>query len=87
MTHSSAKESKSMYRPKIWSIEVENAFRLQLAGYKDMIEYLEDHTPPELWNSDVLIKCLQAKKTGYFMYFRQTRECDDKHLNRVIMYT
>ena len=75
-----------MYRPKIWSIEVENAFRLQLAGYKDMKEYLEDHSQPEYWHGHELIKCLQAKKTGYFMYFRQTRECEDKHLNRVIIY-
>lgn len=32
-------EPKSMTRAKQWSDEVEEAYRLQLAGYRDAIEY------------------------------------------------
>jgi len=31
---------KSMTRPKIWSEEVEEAYRFQLAGYRDEKEYI-----------------------------------------------
>ena len=71
-------------------MQVENAFRCQLAGFRDMEEYLTSQEPdfaePEVWAPEGLIKCLKAKKTGYFMYFRRTRECDDKFLNRIILY-
>ena len=30
---------KSMTRPKVWSEEVEEAYRFQLAGYRDEKEY------------------------------------------------
>ena len=30
---------KSMQRPKSWSDEVEEAYRFQLAGYRDAVEY------------------------------------------------
>lgn len=39
----------------------------------------------DLWNN-TMIKCLIVKVTGFFMYFRQTRECEDKHLNKVKLY-
>lgn len=32
-------EPKSLIRPTHWSKEVENAYRFQLAGYRDEIEY------------------------------------------------
>lgn len=35
-------QPKSMMRPKTWSMEVENAYRYQLAGYRDEKEY-ESH--------------------------------------------
>jgi hypothetical protein len=31
---------KSLIRPKSWSAEVEDAYRLQLAGYRDEREYI-----------------------------------------------
>lgn len=34
-----ATQPKSMTRPKTWSEEVEEAYRFQLAGYRDAIEY------------------------------------------------
>ena len=83
-----ARKPISMQRAKHWSIEVENAFRFQLAGFKDEEEYLSllGNHEPELWDPEGVIKCLRAKKTGYFMYFRRTRECEDKLLNRIILY-
>jgi len=32
-------EPKSLIRPTHWSKEVENAYRFQLAGYRDELEY------------------------------------------------
>lgn len=34
-----APEPKSLVRPTQWSKEVENAYRFQLAGYRDELEY------------------------------------------------
>ena len=33
-------QPKSLIRPKSWSAEVEDAYRFQLAGYRDEREYL-----------------------------------------------
>jgi len=33
-------QPKSLIRPKQWSMEVENAYRYQLAGYRDEKEYV-----------------------------------------------
>ena len=65
----------------------ENMYRLQLAGFKDVHEYLAIHPEPELWENSGLFKCLRNKSTQFFMYFRATRECEDKHLNKVKIYT
>ena len=75
-----------MQRAKIWTLEVENAYRYQLAGFKDESEYLFVNPLPEMWSSSGMIKCLTVKDTGYFMYFRQVRECEDKHLNKVKLF-
>ncbi len=36
-------QPKSMKRPKHWSDEVEEAYRFQLAGFKDAAEYMAFH--------------------------------------------
>ena len=36
-----AVKPKSMSRPKKWSDEVEEAYRFQVAGYRDLNEYKE----------------------------------------------
>lgn len=76
-----------MTRAKVWSLDVENSFRYQLAGFQDISDYLTMYSCPEIWPDTGFIKCLQSKKTGYFLYFRQHRECEDKYLNRVKLYT
>lgn len=94
----------SMTRAKAWSVEVENSFRLQLAGFQDLAEYEQFVAASSLcavapeggggggllvdrWVESGFIKCLQNKKTGFFMYFRPHRECEDKYVNRVKIYT
>ena len=37
----STRTPKSMTRPKVWSEEVEEAYRFQLAGYRDATDYKE----------------------------------------------
>jgi hypothetical protein len=32
-------QPKSMVRPKVWDEDVEEAYRFQIAGYRDAIEY------------------------------------------------
>lgn len=86
-----ARKPVRMNRANAWNLNVENTFRLQTAGYRDLEEYLEHHPVPDLWesengSSESFIKCLRSKKTGYFMYYRKSRECEDKYLNRVIFY-
>jgi hypothetical protein len=43
-------QPKSLIRPKSWSMEVENAYRFQIAGYRDEKEYVA------LRKLDVIIK-------------------------------
>ena len=80
------RKPSGMSRAKVWTLDVENSFRYQLAGWMDISEYLSTYSCPEVWPDSGFIKCLQSKKTGYFMYFRQHRECEDKYLNRVKLY-
>ena len=77
----------SMRRAKIWSLDVENAFRYQLAGYTDKFDYYSIHGSPTCWSDSMMINFLIVKLSGYFMYFRNARECEDKHLNKVKLYT
>ena len=39
MAELQVEQPKSLIRPKSWSTEVENAYRFQLAGYRDEKEY------------------------------------------------
>lgn len=57
MADIAVRQPKSMTRPKIWSDEVEEAYRFQIAGYRDEVEYKEiqktDH-----------VRCYPAIKQG-----------------------
>ena len=77
---------KGMKRAKEWTVDVENLFRFQLAGWRDINEYLSTHEPPQMWEDQGFVRCLQ-NKVGNFMYFRGTRECESKHLPKVKLYT
>ena len=75
-----------MKRAKLWTPEVENFFRFQAAGFRDMSEYLTEHPPPEYWDTG-FVRMLLNKKTGYYMYFRRVRECNDAALHRIKIYS
>jgi len=82
-------QPKRMTRASRWSAEVENAFRFQCAGWRSREEYLEEYDEVQMWHESdwgQFVKMLRVKKNANFMYFRQTRECEDKYLNKVKLY-
>ena len=84
---SKGKAPTKMYRPKKWSPEAENAYRFQAAGFRDQFEYEDTYPQPEVWEETGFVRQLQHKTTGYYMYFRQARECEDKYLGKTKIYT
>jgi len=82
-------EPKSLIRPTHWSKEVENAYRFQLAGYRDENEYkqLRKVAQIDMWPDSGFVKKLQRRKDGYFYYFDKDRECPDKEINKCKIYS
>jgi len=77
---------KSVSRPKRWSEEVEEAYRFQVAGYRDENEYKEiKNSGATRWEHNGYVKKLQ-RKDGCFIYFDKTRECLDKDLIKTKIY-
>lgn len=78
---------KSMTRPKVWSEEVENAYRFQLAGFRDEQEYFAFHATEQVdrWPDSGFVKKLQ-RKDGYFYYYNRARECPDKEVHKCKIY-
>ena len=69
-------QPKSLVRPTTWSVEVENAYRFQLAGYRDEKEYRAlRNVDVDRWPETGFVKKLQRKKDGYFYYYDKGREC------------
>lgn len=82
-------QPKRMTRASQWTADVENAFRFQCAGWRSAEEYCSEYDELQTWPANEygeFVKMLRVKKNGNFMYFRQTRECEDKHLNKVKLY-
>ena len=75
-----------MKRAKNWTPEVENYFRFQAAGFRDMGDYLHLNPQPEYWDTG-FVRMLLNKKTGFYMYFRRQRECNDAALHRIKIYS
>ena len=77
-----------------WTAEVENAYRLQEAGYRDEREALSlGHPPIERWPEPIgFIRKLVTRQTlgkpdkQSLLYFPKRRECEDKLLNQVKLY-
>jgi len=76
----------AMKRAKNWTPEVENYFRFQAAGFRDMGDYLHLNPQPEYWDTG-FVRMLLNKKTGFYMYFRRQRECNDAALHRIKIYS
>jgi len=77
---------KSLRRPKHWSEEVEEAYRLQVAGYRDAMEYNTVKGDIQRWPKSGYIKKLQRKDGNYY-YYNKGRECADKDVNKIRLYT
>ena len=81
-----------MMRAKVWSFEVEEAFRLQEAGYRGIPEMLAMGLPePERWPESGYIRKLQTRRSfeigeRILLYFRRKPECEQRYLNRVKIY-
>ncbi|ETV83567.1 hypothetical protein H257_04270 [Aphanomyces astaci] len=78
-------EPTKMYRPKEWSPEVEEAFRIQQTGWRDINDYKNKYGDPDRWENG-FIRCTRVKASGYYTYWRNTRECEDKHLIKVKVF-
>ena len=83
---------KKMQRAKAWSFEIENIFRLQEAGYRDLLELQACGQPePELWPSSRLIKKLRTKRSlgggMVLVYYREKPECGPKDVPKVKLYS
>ena len=76
-----------MYRAKCWSPEVEEAFRLQFCGWRDIFEFRAVYGQEVRWELNNFIRRLQCKNTGNYVYWSQDAECESKHLNQVKVYT
>jgi len=81
-------EPKSMVRPKVWDEEVEEAYRFQLAGYRDAIEYKQVKKTDVIdrWPHNGFVKKLQ-RRDGCFYYYNKTRECPDKEIHKTKVYS
>lgn len=81
-------------RAKHWSDDVEIAYRFQVAGWRDVNEFLCNYPNeafdiwPSGWPKKLPIKDaqkkIQADRAWY--YFSQSRECEHKHVHKVKIY-
>jgi len=80
-----APKPTGLARAKHWSDAVEENFRLQRVGWRDIYEYESVHGEPKRWPSGY-ISCLRTKQTGYYTYWQNERECMDKDVPKVKLY-
>ncbi|XP_067683845.1 meiosis expressed gene 1 protein homolog [Haliotis asinina] len=82
-----APQPKSMMRGKQWNEEVEEAYRFQLAGYRDETEYKTfqktDHV--DRWPHNGYVKKL-VRRDGCFYYYNKDRECPEKDVSKIKLY-
>ncbi|TKS90537.1 Meiosis expressed gene 1 protein -like protein [Collichthys lucidus] len=78
---------KSMSRAKEWTADVENLFRFQQAGYRDELEYIQVRQGAMIdrWPESGFVKKLQ-RRDDTFYYYNKKRECQDRDVNKVIVY-
>ena len=81
------RKPKGLVRPKVWSVEAEEAFRLQQCGWKDLYEYESVYGAPTRWLANNFIRKLQCKKNGFYTYFKAEAECENKDLRLVKVYS
>ena len=79
-------EAFGISRAKQWTPEVENGYRLQQCGWRDVYEYRKTHGEPEIWRASGLISKVYDKKTGWITYWKQERECPRSKLHLVKIF-
>jgi hypothetical protein len=79
-------EAFGVTRAKYWSEQVENCFRIQQCGWRDVYEYRAAHGEPEIWRSTGLVSKVYTKKTGYITYWQEQRECPNAKLHLVKLF-
>ncbi|XP_065659052.1 meiosis expressed gene 1 protein homolog [Hydra vulgaris] len=82
-----APQPKSILRPKQWNDQVEEAYRFQVAGYRDAKEYQHINKDIEIdrWPQSGYVKKLE-RRDGTFYYYNKNRECTEKDVNRTKLY-
>ena len=80
-------EAQKAEIPREWSDIVEEAYRFQLAGYKDQKEYLTVNKLDSVdrWPHNNYVKKLR-RRDGNFYYYNRHRECADKDLRTIRIY-
>jgi hypothetical protein len=73
-------------RAKGWSREVEDAYRIQQCGWRDIQEYQCTHGEVQRWDDSGFIRCVRVQKNGFFTYWQRERECFDKFVPKVKLY-
>ena len=74
-------------RPKYWSKQAEENWRLQFCGWRDIYEYEAVYGEVLRWESNGFIRRLQCKSNGYYTYWKEEKELKDKDLRRVKVYS
>ena len=67
-----------------WHV-VEESWRLQQVGWREIEEYRCKYGDPERWPNGFL-KVLRTKKDGFWTYWRDHRECENKYLRQVKIF-
>lgn len=76
-----------MKRATFWNIDIENIFRLQQVGWKDIHEYASIYPNPSTWTTNGLYSEIRVKENGFYTYWRKYRECPESYLNKVKIYS
>merc|ERR1712086_632502 len=76
----------TVVRATEWNPLVEDVYRLQFCGYRDINEYEATWGEVERWPADehghAFIRKVQLKGSGHFTYWRKFRECEDKNIKK-----
>lgn len=84
-----AQSPTSMSRAKEWSPEAEEAWRFQVAGYRDELDYKNNkknnYDKVDRWPHNGYVKKLQ-RKDGCWYYYSKGRELLDKDIPKCKLY-
>lgn len=83
-------KGETVGRAKTWSPEVEDLYRLQFCGWRNVEDYAATHGTPDRWEPDenghAFISKLRLKDNGFYTYWRKYRQCEDRHVFKVRIF-